>query len=178
MFRSLLKLARRNARSGEFLSLVIEFCASCLCVNGSARCLKDFIKQLNTKSARTESENEAITNAIFSSLTIILSTKTMKEVFVFKGTQNSGIALQERKALPKDGFCFFGSIRIERKNPSTPVRMAIFKLKGLELLLEDNCLHYCVPASNPVDRRAKRGGGEGDSKAIREQTRRRQVVFC
>lgn len=65
---------------------------------------------------------------------------------MFSGATNSGIGLLTLKSLPKEGFCFCGSIRIERTKKG---KMTIFKLtsskdRDLEFWVEGGHLRYSV----------------------------------
>ena len=129
----------------------MELCTDSVCVNGSNRCLKEFIGQLNAYK-KHDIHYELLFSSILSSLALILSNKSPREVFVFSGSHKSGIGLISRKNLPKDGYCFCGSIWIERKDQtkvSANEIMTIFKLsssknKELELFLKDGYLNYRV----------------------------------
>ena len=75
-----------------------------------------------------------------------------REIFTFTGRPESGIGLLTKKTLPKEGFCFCGTIRIERPDQSKEIldeKMTIFKLgaskeKEIELFYKDGYLHYYV----------------------------------
>lgn len=129
----------------------MDIATNSVCVNGSSQCLKSFIGQLNI-SKKHNTNYELLFSSILDSLIQILSTESPKEVFVFPGSSNSGISLRINKELPKDGYCFCGSIWIERKyqgNESDRKEMTIFKLgasneKEMELFIDDGYLTYQV----------------------------------
>lgn len=78
----------------------------------------------------------------------LLSARTLGELFVFSGRENSGIRLEAGR-LPHEGFGFCGAIRIERGDESTPAESVIFKLSAakeseIELFLSNNHLNYRV----------------------------------
>jgi len=82
-------------------------------------------------------------------------------VFSFSGNSDSGIRLMATASLPNKGFCFCGSIYIERKsqtcvslNSNTYNIMTIFKLYActntIELFIEDGYLKYKVNDANKI----------------------------
>jgi len=131
----------------------MDLCTESVSINGSIRCLKDFIGLFSTQ-VKCNTRYEQLFKSILESLEMMMMNKNKnpKGVFTFLGTPESGIGLFGCKALPKEGFCFCGSIWIERsRHPkdSSNSKMTIFKLgasrtKEMELFLEDGYLNYQV----------------------------------
>ena len=127
------------------------FCIKMLVEIGSVQGLKQFLGQFNT-SPENEGRYQPLFDSIFSVFPFFLSAKRPREIFVFSGRNSSGIRLTSQEELPKNGFCFCGSIRIERKDQSKTRHlkpMTIFKLASpneneIELYLANGYLNYRV----------------------------------
>jgi len=103
-----------------------------------------FIGLLNTS---LESKYEKVYQHVLEYLIDSRSSEFHGDVFAFSGNSDSGIGLLSLKQLPKDGFCFCGSIRIERNCQDK--KMVIFKLTSskdryIELYIKSGYLHYLV----------------------------------
>jgi hypothetical protein len=141
-YRSDLKLSRGLARLLTDTAIV----------NVSSYCMKEFIRQL----ARIEWDGEAnldYVNTILDSMMAMQHDTAHREIFVFNGESQSGISLVPLRQLPKDGYCFFGWIRLERRDQSsqetTEGPMCIYKLgtgsgHEVELGLQDGVFYYTV----------------------------------
>jgi hypothetical protein len=137
--------------SGELIEELMSLCTKRIYINGSICCLKDFIGLLSTPM-KYNPRYEQLFTSILKSLKMMVTNRSPRAVFTFLGTPESGIGLFGRKGLPKEGFCFCGSICIERnKHPENGLndKMTIFKLgasrtKEIELFLKDGYLHYQV----------------------------------
>ena len=100
----------------NFKSL-IELCFNISKVNITNAGLKKFIGLL--KYSNTEH-----TMIILDTVLAMLKSTSPQEVFVFQSNRESGMDLCS-KSFPKDGYCFFGFLRLE---PSSPYKsMCIYK---------------------------------------------------
>lgn len=160
IFNEFLKLFKRQLQNDNLLSGLMDLCTRSICVNGSSKCLKEFIGQLNI-SRKQDKYYEVLFTTIFSALMRILSTDNPREVFSLSGNSDSGIRLRALRELPKGGYCFCGSIWIERKDQSKrsgSSRMTIYKLEAtaitrLELFIANGHLNYQVNTQIAVDYR-------------------------
>ena len=117
----------------------------------SNQCFKKYIKLLNSNT-KNEIEYKNIIMNVLSLLLSLICLKVYSEVFIFTGKSNSGIGLFQLRKLPKNGFCFCTSLRLERRDQSREKAkgdMVIFKLSSckvmeLELFIRDGYIHYKV----------------------------------
>lgn len=146
-----MKLTKRFAANGELLKELMDLCTKSIYTNGSIICLKAFIGLANTPMD-SKTQYEQLVTSVLSSLGTTATNRSPREVFTFPGTSDSGVGLFGRRSLPKDGFCFCGSLWIERnKHPQEPSseKMTVFKFgasrtKEIELFLKNGHLHYQV----------------------------------
>ena len=122
-------------------------CKNIIQIGISSQSFKEFIGLLNTYP-----ENEIRYKDLFEKVLVdlihFMSNKPSREIFYFSGKPYSGIGLLALKELPKDGYCFCGSIRFEHKGNGKEI-MTIFKLgaskkREIEFFIKDGYLHYTV----------------------------------
>ena len=133
------------------IETIMNLCKGILSDVPSIVQFKQLLGQFNT-FPEDESKYQNLFNCIMLLLPSLMTTKTYNDIFVFSGRANSGIGLLTKKELPTTGYCFCGSIRIERRDPKEMYDteyMIIFKLgcskeREIELYLENGYLNYKV----------------------------------
>ena len=114
-------------------------------VNISSKSFKAFLGAI--AHVRTFSkENETYLATSFKALLKITRQECRRDLFAFNGQPNSGLNIQLKKEIPKDGFCFFGWIRYERpqNNKMCIFKLGLIKTHEIEFFLQDCFLHYSV----------------------------------
>lgn len=127
------------------LPQITDFITKTMEINISSKSLKAFLGMLAHIRTCTKAMEKYLIMS-FKALVKITKSESRRDLFAFNGQPNSGLSLEQKKELPKDGFCFFGWIRYERPQCN---RMCIFKLgliksHEIELFLQDSFLHYSV----------------------------------
>ena len=126
---------------------LFDFFTQIAIIHIPAFAMKEYVRML-----RFYKENHAkwkdLTNKIVDSLVTFVKNPYEKalvpsDIFLFYGAdkiqkKNSGIKLIEFGNIPKSGYCFFGSIRLERSEPDDDTKMVIYKIKNNE---NEMCLY-------------------------------------
>ncbi len=108
---------------------------------------------VNDPSSSPGSQQTVVLTVLDSLLQILRAAPAPRELFAFSGKPGCGIGLLARETLPKEGYCFCGWIRVERRDQSAGEedgsRMTVFKLgaskdREVELFVRDGFLSYSV----------------------------------
>ncbi len=149
----------------EILTGIAQLLAETAIVNISSFSLREFIRKL-AYLTNTQDNYLEYTETVLDSLLKMLKENSHREIFVFNGQSQSGVAVVPIRELPSDGYCFFGWIRVERKDQSYPSRhespMCIFRLatKGegeIKLYIHHGNLFYHVTPPESCKRSIGRG---------------------
>ena len=96
------------------------------------------------------------TLTLLTSLLKMANGKAHREVFLFNGEASSGLRLEARQALPKEGYGFFAWVRLERVREEG-THMCVFCFAGgatndreIQLFLKDRVLHYSIVSPNGI----------------------------
>ena len=108
MYHLLIKLLKRYQNSSALMPELLALITDLACTNMKGESLKEFLGQVKTIST------PKYLLSILDSLITMLGTTVPKELFVMTGEPGSGLALSTFKGLPKEGYGFFGWVRIER----------------------------------------------------------------
>jgi len=132
----------------ETLSKISKLFTEMAAFNIPVEIMKEFLGELKT-SYTSPNESKDYISTILDFLVQMVRTNTPKEVFVFYGEQQSGICLVALKNLPKEGYGFFGWIRIERKpqnatETSRIFQLSVYKDKDISFSIKENCFYYSV----------------------------------
>ena len=154
-FHPLLKLMHfYKMKNEKILRIIASFLTEISIIDISSQCLKEFVSELS--EFHDTSESPAYVNIILDSVLQMLKEISHREIFVFSGQEHSGIGVVPKSYLPKDGYCLFGWIRLERPDQTDSIlnkaqarTMCIYKLGAskemeIELFIQDNMLHYSV----------------------------------
>lgn len=150
IFKKIVKLAKSNSGNAEVFSALMILCKDIITTGVPPESFSNFLSLLNTSFANRE-VSERIYSHILPYLANCRKVDCHANVFVFTGTPSSGIGLLALKSLPRGGYCFCASVRVERPAQGTDAsrKMTIFKLcssedRDIELYVEAGYLHYTV----------------------------------
>lgn len=141
---------KRYQNTSRTLSAIAHILTKTAAINVSSGNLKEFIGLFKHFKWGKEDNLEYI-EIILNSLLEMITQRNEEELFVFRG--DSGMILESKKILPKEGYCFLGWIRLERPQKfaqEEAKKMCIYKFTGIAnkievgLYLESNMLHYSV----------------------------------
>jgi hypothetical protein len=157
---------RKSKEDGETLAALAGLLTEIANAESSSQGLRLFIAEM-VAYERQPRRNEGLVRVILGSLLKMLNVTSHREALVFSGGPKSGLGLVTVH-LPRDGYGFFGWLRIERQDHDLPrnSKMCIYKLmatksKEVELYVEDGILHYAVLKKDRDNTVAHRTGREG-----------------
>ena len=131
------------------LTSLIDLIAKTIAIHLGNSSAKLFLKRLIQAA-----QSPALLSPLLESLRKVMNTIEQKQVFYFNGKAESGISLYTKK-VPKEGYCFFAWLRVERpdqsmgKHNSKQGPMTIYKFcrgteRYFELVFEDGVFRYIV----------------------------------
>jgi len=140
----------------EIMKGIARLLADTAVANMSSSSQREFIQKLSLLNTPEPGFVEYADN-ILDSIVRMIETNSHREIFVFNGQSQSGVSVVELKELPSTGYCFFGWIRVERKDQSSftdsanDFPMCIYRLatKGeqeIKLYIDSN-MHLCYYVS-------------------------------
>ena len=119
VFHAIVKIMKKVQLNKDSTTMkhLAELCSSIFKVNLNNNSLKEYIGLLKNSIA----EHSMI---ILDTIIMMENIHLPKEVIMFQGGANSGIKIVS-KSLPKEGYCFFGFLRLEHSQNNR--RMCIYK---------------------------------------------------
>ncbi len=118
-------MIKRYRNSKPFMSELLSFVTDLGCINMRSEALKEFIGQIK----RTASPAHMLKT--LDAMLTLLNTTFPKELFVMSGESSSGIVLVPIKGMPKEGYGFFGWIRVGTPDQSSTLHrdeVCLFRL--------------------------------------------------
>ena len=156
-FHLIIKLMKNYKSNKELLLIISGLFTETAITNIPVETMKEFIGELKA-SYKYPNESKEYISTILDSILQMIKYKSPKEIFCFSGGSQSGIGIVTRKSLPKEGYSFFGWIRLERKrlkNQEEDIRrifqLASGKDKEIELSVKNNCICYSVADGKSKD---------------------------
>jgi hypothetical protein len=152
MYHQLIKLMHKFESERDTLALLALLLSEASTISIPGESLKEYIGQLK-RCVGNPHEHIDYIMLILDSLLRMIRTTGPKDVFMLTGEHKSGIGVVARKGLHKEGYGFFGLIRIERKDqarrkdhtqPMCLYKLGTSKGKELELTIKEGVLEYSV----------------------------------
>jgi hypothetical protein len=155
VFKKCLALLRGFKDSRETLKSLVKLLADVMNVKCTGHTFKLLLRELVPYTTDPQA-NESLVSAVLKAVLQMLKrgSHRHREVLAFSNAPNSGVGMVTT-TLPRDGFGFFGWLRVEGESRSSPsetsseAKMCIFQFsaskdKELELYIQDRMLCYSV----------------------------------